>query len=61
MMELKVHLDCTSFDKVDDTLAEAKSVVTLLNDNIPELPPIDVIIHFPQSGYGVGDSNDLPF
>ncbi len=58
-MELIVHIDSEPNWTLDDTLYEVKSVVTLIQNRIPQVPPMDVVIHFTEPKLSKGD--DLPF
>jgi len=60
-MELKVHIDVEPQWSLNDTLQEVKSIVTLIENRIPQVPPMDVVIHFtdPEPKRDKGD--DLPF
>ena len=61
-MELKVHIDVEPQWSLDDTLQEVKSIVTLIENRIPQVPPMDVVIHFtdPEPVIETG-GDDLPF
>ncbi len=37
-MELKVHIDAKPHWSLDDTLQEVKSIVTLIENRIPQVP-----------------------
>jgi len=55
--DLKVHLYPLPGMDIDETMREVKWLVTLMNDRIPECPPLEVVIHFPEET----DTDDLPF
>lgn len=58
-MELKIHIDSKPHWSIDETLQEVKSIVTLIQNRIPEVPPLDVVIHFMEP-YDES-TDDLPF
>ena len=58
-MELKIHIDSEPHRSIDETLHEVKSIVTLIQNRIPEVPPMDVVIHFMEP-YDES-TDDLPF
>ena len=61
-MELKVHIDAKPHWSLDDTLQEVKSIVTLIENRIPQVPPLDVVIHFPDPEPVIETGgDDLPF
>ena len=47
-MALTVHIESEPNWTLDDTLYEIKSVVTLIQNRIPQVPPMDVVIHTSQ-------------
>jgi len=60
-MELKVHIDVEPQWSLDDTLREVKSIVTLIENRIPQVPPLDVVIHFTEPELESDKGDDLPF
>ena len=59
--EMKVHIDCEPHWTLDETLQEVRSVVTLFKNRIPQVPAMDVVIHFPDELFQEGEFDDLPF
>jgi len=60
-MELTVHIESEPNWTLDDTLYEVKSVVTLIQNRIPQVPPMDVVIHFTDPEPELDKGDDLPF
>ena len=60
-MELTVHIESEPNWTLDDTLYEVKSVVTLIQNRIPHVPPMDVVIHFTDPEPELDKGDDLPF
>jgi len=60
-MELTVHIESEPNWTLDDTLYEVKSVVTLIQNRIPQVPPMDVVIHFTDQEPKRDKGDDLPF
>ena len=60
-MELKVHIDVEPQWSLNDTLQEVKSIVTLIENRIPQVPPLDVVIHFTEPELESDKGDDLPF
>ena len=60
-MELTVHIESEPNWTLDDTLYEVKSVVTLIQNRIPQVPPMDVVIHFTDQAPELDKGDYLPF
>ncbi len=60
-MELTVHIESEPNWTLDDTLYEVKSVVTLIQNRIPQVPPMDVVIHFTDQEPELDKGDYLPF
>ena len=56
--DVKVHLYPLPGMDIDETMKEVKWLVNHMKESVPEVPPIDVIIHFPPDD---SDTDDLPF
>ena len=60
-MELTVHIESEPNWTLDETLYEVKSVVTLMQNRISQVPAMDVVIHFTDHVPELDKGDDLPF